>query len=328
MLQEIEQKTLLMLRILREARQPVGARLIARQMNNSGVHLSERAVRYHLKLMDERGMTQLIGRRDGRIITDAGIEELDNARVRDKIGFAISRIESLAFQTTFHPGKREGFLPVNISLFRESRFETAKEAMQPAFAAGMAVSNLVAIAHAGQRLGNMVVPEGMVGFATVCSIVINGVLLKNGVPMDSKFGGILQIKNGIPMRFVEVIYYSGSSLDPSEAFIRGNMTSVHSAVEQGEGKILANFREIPALSLGLVESLIDDLKRAGIDGMLSRGMISEPICQIPVDMNKVGMILRGGLNPVACAQETGVEAENRAMSTVMAYSDLKPFDET
>jgi repressor of nif and glnA expression len=61
--------------------------------------------------------------------------------------------------------------------------------------------------------------------------------------------------------------------------------------------------------------------------MLSRGMISEPICQIPVDMNKVGMILRGGLNPVACVQETGIEVENRAMSTVMAYSDLKPFDE-
>ena len=167
----------------------------------------------------------------------------------------------------------------------------------------------------------------MVGLATVCSIVINGVLLKNGVPMDSKFGGIIQIKNGKPMRFVEVICYSGSSLDPSEIFIRGNMTSVRNVVEQGEGKILANFREIPALSQGLVESLITDLKLAGIDGMLSRGMISEPICQIPVDMNKVGMILRGGLNPVACVQETGIEVENRAMSTVMAYSDLKPFEE-
>jgi repressor of nif and glnA expression len=328
MLQEIEQKTLLMLRILHEAGQPVGALLIARQMSDSGVHLSERAVRYHLKLMDERGLTQLIGRRDGRTITMAGIEELDNARVRDKIGFAISRIESLAFQTTFNPGKREGFLPVNISFFREGRFEAAKEAMRPAFAAGMSVSNLVAIASAGQRLGNMVVPAGMVGLATVCSIVINGVLLKNGVPMDSKFGGILQIKNGKPMRFVEVIYYSGSSLDPSEAYIRGNMTSVQSAVSLGEGKILANFREIPALSLGLVESLIVDLKQAGIDGMLARGMISEPICQIPVDMNKVGMILRGGLNPVACAQEMGIEVENRAMSTVMAYSDMKPFDAT
>ena len=327
MLQEIEQKTLLILRILREARQPVGARLIARQMNNSGIRLSERAVRYHLKLMDERGMTQLIGRRDGRIITDLGVEELDNARVHDKIGFAISKIESLAFQTTFNPLTREGFLPINISLFRISRFETAKEAMLPAFAAGMAVSNRVALAQAGQRLGNLVVPEGMVGLATVCSIVINGVLLKNGVPMDSKFGGILQIKNRMPMRFAEVIYYSGSSLDPSEAFIRGNMTSVHSVIEQGEGKILANFREIPALSLELVASLIDDLKQAGIDGMISRGMISEPVCQIPVDMNKVGIILRGGLNPVACAQEIGIEVENRAMSAVMDYKDLRPFEE-
>ena len=79
--------------------------------------------------------------------------------------------------------------------------------------------------------------------ATVCSIVVNGVLLKNGIPMDSKFGGILQIRNGRPLRFVELIYYSGSSLDPSEVFIRGKMTSVRSVVDEGEGMILANFRE-------------------------------------------------------------------------------------
>ena len=154
MLQEIKQKTLIILRILHNAGQPIGSLLIARQMNNSGVHLSERAVRNHLKFMDERGLTQLIGRRDGRIITGAGIKELDDARVHDKIGFAISRIESLAFQTTFDPVKRQGILPINISLFREGLFETAKEAMQPAFAAGMAVRNLVAVGRYGQRLGD------------------------------------------------------------------------------------------------------------------------------------------------------------------------------
>ena len=50
--------------------------------------------------------------------------------------------------------------------------------------------------------------------ATVCSIVVNGVLLKNGIPMDSKFGGIVQISRGEPLRFVKLIHYSGSSLDP------------------------------------------------------------------------------------------------------------------
>jgi len=75
--------------------------------------------------------------------------------------------------------------------------------------------------------------------------VVNGILLRNGVPMDSRFGGILQVKDGKPLRFRRIDHYSGSSLDPSEVFIRGRMTSVRQAADQGEGKILANFREIP-----------------------------------------------------------------------------------
>jgi repressor of nif and glnA expression len=37
------------------------------------------------------------------------------------------------------------------------------------------------------------------------------------------------------------------------------------------------------------------------------------------------MILYGGLNPVACVHEAGVEVENRAMSTVMEYQGLWNF---
>ena len=143
--------------------------------------------------------------------------------------------------------------------------------------------------------------------------------------MDSKFGGILQIKDGKPLRFVELIYYSGSSLDPSEAFIQGKMTSVREASERGEGKIVANFRDFPALCRNIVEKLTSELKLAGIGGVLTIGKVSEPTCQVPVDVNKVGMILVGGLNPVACAQEAGFGAENYAMSTVMDYGELISF---
>jgi len=100
---------------------------------------------------------------------------------------------------------------------------------------------------------------------------------------------------------------------------------IRQAAEQGEGKILANFREIPVPALKLVDKLIVSLRNAGIGGVLAIGEIGEPICQIPVDINRVGMILYGGLNPVACAHETGVEVENRAMSTVMDYQELQNF---
>ncbi|MBP1720734.1 MAG: hypothetical protein H6Q50_246 [Deltaproteobacteria bacterium] len=322
---DIEKKTLLILRTLRDSRQTLGARLIARRMSEQGTRMSERTVRYHLRLMDERGLTRLAGRRDGRVITETGLDELANARVRDKLGLAISRIEVLAFRTTFDPKGKQGLLPVNISFFPKGGFRKALEAMQPAFRAGLCVSDLVAVAGAGEKLGEVTVPEGRVGLATVCSIVVNGVLLKNGIPMDSKFGGILQMSKGKPLRFVELIYYSGSSLDPSEAFIQARMTSVKDAARRGDGRILANFREVPAPSRSLVESIILDFRKAGIHGVLSMGEVGEPICEVPVDLNKIGLILIGGMNPVCCTREAGIESENKAMSTIMNFEELIPF---
>jgi repressor of nif and glnA expression len=319
--QEVKRKVIAILKILRDSKVPLGARVIAQQIKNLGVELGERAVRYHLKLMDERGLTRLIGR-DGRLITEAGIEELKDALVRDKVGFAISRIELLAFRTNFDLEKRTGLIPVNISYFPKDKFGEALRIMKPVFEKGWCVSDLVATAREGERFGDSMVPKGKVALATICSIVVNGSLLKAGVPTDSRFGGIMEIRDNKPIRFVELIHYAGSSMDPSEVFIRARMTSVGEVTRRGEGKILANYREIPALCRPIVEDVMAKLKRAGINGMLIMGNASESVCEIPVELNRMGVVLIGGLNPVAAAEEVGIEADSHAMSTVMDYQSL------
>lgn len=324
--QDVERKTLSILKTLRDSQEALGARVIARRLKDLGIELGERAVRYHLKLMDERGLTQLVGR-DGRLITGPGVEELESALVRDKVGFAISRIELLAFRTTFDLRRHTGGVPVNISLFPQKEFRKALKVMKPAFSAGLCVSELVAVAEEGEALGELIVPQGKTALATVCSIVINGTLLKAGVPMNSRFGGILQMRGHKPLRFVELINYAGSSLDPSEVFIAAKMTSVAEVARNGDGKILANFREIPASSRPLVEGVVARLKEAGLGGVLVVGNASETVCEIPVELNRVGMVLLGGLNPVAAVAEAGIEIENHAMSTVVEYQKLMKFKE-
>jgi hypothetical protein len=194
--------------------------------------------------------------------------------------------------------------------------------MKPAFEKGLCVSDLVATAREGERFGDAIVPRGRVALATVCSIVINGSLLKAGVPADSRFGGILEMRDNKPLRFVELINYAGSSMDPSEVFIRARMTSVTEVARKGDGKILANYREIPALCRPIVDEVVAKLRRAGMGGVLIMGNASEPVCEIPVELNRIGVILIGGLNPVAAAEEAGIEAESHAMSTVMDYQSL------
>lgn len=325
--QDVRRKTLAIMKILSDSQEPLGARIIANRLKERGVELGERAVRYHLKLMDQRGLTQLIGRRDGRVLTEQGIEEERSALVEDKVGFAISKIELLSFRTNFDYKKRCGQIPVNISLFTKDDFNKALKIMKPIFEAGLCVSELVAVASEGEQLGELVIPKGKTGLATVCSIVLNGTLLKAGVPMDSRFGGILQIRNQTPIRFVELIHYAGCSLDPSEIFIMAKMTSVKEAAGRGNGKILANFREIPALCRPIAEEIVARLNEAGLRALLLMGNTSEPVCETSVELNRIGMILLGGLNPVAAAAEAGIKAENHAMSTVMEYQNLIKFQE-
>ncbi len=320
--QDVERKVLAILYTLGDSQEAVGSTIIAKQLKDRGVDLSERAVRYHLRLMDERGFTRLVGRRDGRVITELGQAELKKAMVTHKVGFAFSRIEILAFRTNFDLDKRTGFIPANVSLFRKEDFNKAMKIMKPIFKAGLCVSDLVAIASEGETIGDLTVPEGKTALATVCSIVVNGALLKAGVPIDSKFGGILQIRNNSPLRFVELINYSGSSLDPTEIFIRANMTSVTEAARDGNGEILANYREIPSVCRPLAEEVEAKLNDAGIRGILTMGNVSEPVCEIPIELNRIGVVLIGGLNPVAAAAEAGIASESHAMSTIVDYQKL------
>ena len=86
----IKRKVLAILRILSQVEEPRSARILSRQLEGKGIKLSERAVRYHLKLMDERGLTRRSGGK-GRAITPQGREELQVALVTDRLGLARHR---------------------------------------------------------------------------------------------------------------------------------------------------------------------------------------------------------------------------------------------
>lgn len=321
---EAERKIIAILKVLNESSEALGSITIARELEHHGVFLSERGVRYHLRITDERGYTQAMGH-DGRLLTPEGREELKIALAPEQVGFVLEKLDMLAFQTTFNPETRTGLLPINTSLISKKEFAKALAAMRDTFKAGICVSDLVATAEEGGRLGSVVVPKGHIGFATLCSVAINGVLLKAGIPTEYKFGGVMEVRNSKPRRFVAIINYDGTSLDPSEQFIRAKMTSVNKVACTGNGKILAVFRLIPAPSKAIVEEKMALLKEAGINPLYALGDTSDPVCQIPVGLNRIGVVQLGGLNPLAAAVEAGIEIENIAESGLIDYQELTNF---
>jgi len=301
-----------------------GSREISRQLIDHGIDLTERTVRYHLRLLDEKGFTKVFGK-EGRIITKAGREELSHSLVSEKVGFVINKIEALSFLSDFDLGRKTGRVILNVTFFPEEDFAAAIKAMEKVFASKYNMSERVVTAQGGELLGDIKIPDNHIGFGTVCSVTINSVLLKAGIPVTSRFGGVLQIEEGEPSRFVSLISYEGSSLDPLEIFIRSNMTNVGGAVRNHSGKILASFREIPLVCVERARGLEKMLKKEGMGGILAIGNPNQDLLEIPVGTDKAGMVVVGGLNPVAAADEAGIKTRSQAMSTLYEYSALRVF---
>lgn len=318
-------KTMLaILKTLEKYSDVVGSREISRQLKLHGIDLTERTVRYHLKILDERGYTEVFGK-EGRRITEKGRGELANALVSEKVGFVISKIETLSYLTTLNPETFKGDVILNISYFPEENLRDVMKLLRPVFYSPYVMSDRVIIAHGGERIGDVQIPQGKVGLGTVCSVTINGIFLKAGIPVTSKFGGIIEVVNSCPERFLSLISYEGSSLDPLEIFIRSKMTDVSGAVKKHYGKILASFREIPVVCLNEAKRLAETITNKGIGGILIIGAPNKPLLEVPVGIDKAGVVIVGGLNPVAAIEESGVNTETRAMSTLYEYSRLKGF---
>ncbi len=321
---EKDRKALAILRILDQAGEPMGSSHLAAELRDYGVDLTGRAVRYQLQRLDEAGLTESHGRQ-GRQITEAGRQELADASVSDKVSLVISRLEALAYNTTFDLATRRGKVVLNISLVPADAQQIALRAMRPVFLSGLCTSDLVAIYPSSERVGETTIPAGMVGIGTVCSVTINGILLSHGIPMHSEFGGLLELEGYDPVRFTDIIHYEGTSLDPLEIFIKGQMTSVTQAAQGGSGKVGAGFRIIPASARDRFIQVVDDMEQAGIRGIAAIGRPSQSLLEISVPLDRVGVIVYAGMNPAAAVEEAGIETVNKAMTALVDFSQLTSF---
>jgi repressor of nif and glnA expression len=312
------------LKIVAESSEPIGSPEISVKLKELGIKLSERTVRHHLQQLGEKGLVKVFWK-EGRMLTKKGQEELSNSMISEKIGLVSSRIESLAYKMSFDLSAKKGTVIFNLSLFHKSEFKKALKIMAEAFKKKFCNGQLVSVHEAGEVVGGFKVPTGKVCFGTMCATNLNGILLKAGIPVESKFGGVLQIEDGKPLRFTELVSYSGSTLDPHEIFIRSKMTNVREACK-GYGKILAGLREIPAASKDKAEEIIARAEKAGLGGAIYIGKPGQPVLGMPVGVDRVGLVIPGGLNPVAACEEWGLEVESKALNSLIEFSELVKFD--
>ena len=326
MSEKTERKELAILRILKNADAPLSSVKLLENLHAMGQEFSERTVRYYFQTLDEKGLTENHGKK-GRVITELGLRELARAKVFDKVGFLAAKIDQLTYRMSFDLYKKSGTVITNISFIETKRLPRVAPMICQVYEAGYSMGTMMAFFKSGERVGGTIVPDGMTGFGTVCSITLNGVLLAHGIPTHSSFGGLLELHDHKPTRFVEIIKYDGTSLDPLEVFIRSGMTDYTGAIQNGNGRIGAGFREVPADSRDNVIALTEKLKEVGLGGILLVGWPGQPLLEIPVTEGRTGVIVIGGLNPVAILEETGLKTQSWALAGMVEYEKLFHYKE-
>lgn len=327
MREKTEEKRIAILRILQEAGVPLGSAAITERLAAMGHEISERTVRFHLLDMDTTGLTENLGR-SGRAITRRGASELDTARGFEKVGILSAKIDQMTYRMDFDIASKTGSVLLNLSLIERRDLERSAPLMRDVFAAGYAMGKLMALFGPGEEIGSVTIPEGSVGIGTVCSITMNGVLVAHGIPTHSRFGGLLELRESKPTRFVEFINYDGTTLDPLEIFIRSVMTDYVGATRTGNGLIGASFREVPADSRDHVIELGRKMDKLGLGGLFLIGWPGQSLLRIPVSEGRLGLVVVGGLNPVAILAEQGVHVRRTgALHGLIDYDRLFHYDE-
>ncbi len=304
------------LSVIKDEYDPIGSRKLSEKLEDLGVELSEAAIRYHLRILEERGYIKKVGN-FGRVITEKGLKELRRAGVHYRAGAFLAKKEEQMYRSDFDPEKGEGKILVNICKFDRKYLDQIIDIFRECYRAGLAVSPLLKIIESGSFLS-----DREVGLYYISGIAIDGMLLRKGLNIHLEYGGVVEFQNYSPARFIEMVGYESSSISSIELFST-KPYSVLEILSGGTGESPATFREFPGIGYNEVEKTIKTLRKYEIGGFLKVGRPNQEVLGIPVRVGMCGMAIVTSSTPLMVARERGIEAEVEIMADVIEYSTLQ-----
>jgi repressor of nif and glnA expression len=231
--------------------------------------------------------------------------------------FSLSRIENLMHKVSFDPRRMVGKIITNTSLVDLEMLDPTLQIFRDVMESGLAVSPYLKLETLGTKAKIM----------STCSITISGVLLKAGVPIRPKGGGVIEVIDREPVRFTDMLMYWATTIDPIDVLISQELTSVVEMMETGSGRILGNLQEAPMLAGERIVEKLEDLAEAGFSGVLDLGEPNVNVLGVSVERDHVGISLVGGTNIIAAAMSRGIRIKTESISDLTEVGEMTHIED-
>ena len=86
---------------------------------------------------------------------------------------------------------------------------------------------------------------------------------------------------------------------------------------------IASEHQIPVVALADFQQVYKRVEEIGLGGVLMVGKPNQPLLDIPVGYGRVGVIVAGGLNPIAAAEEVNITTTSHALHDLVDFSFLQ-----
>ena len=230
------------------------------------------------------------------------------------IPFILSKSWNLIQQVSLDVEKGNGDIIANISYIKKDDLEKSMQIMEESYESNKNYINphFQIVSHPTD--------DEKIGIATICSLSIDGLLLKNGIKSTPKYGGLLELTE--PPLFIDLISYNGSSIDPHKIFIAKDMTSI--TLDTSVKRLLASIKEIPYISRDYSVYFLDKLSKLDFS-IYKIGKPRELTYNAKAENYNFGIVTGSGLNTIAAIKEQGIDIEVKADTKLMPFEKMDKF---
>lgn len=220
-------------------------------------------------------------------------------------------------QVTFDPNTRSGKIITNMSIVPKRAIDSALHIIHDAIESGLAVCPLLKLEDLGSHYR----------IYTSCSMTMVAVLLKRGIPIKPRGGGIIEVVDRQTVRFTDMIMYWAATIDPIDILIAQELTDIDGMMKTGNGRILGNLHEAPMFAMSHIEEVLEELSKAEFYGVLELGEPNIDVLGISVERDHIGIALVGGTNLTAAVLERGVDIKTESISGLTDIKEMVHVNE-